>query len=483
VYPSITEYPEQKRMATQTKLKEKLGKYLEELKMKDQELEEMEKEKQETKRDLGDKQSELMMLKRDFEKSMRTKKDIEEKEKQIKELIDELNNMKEEKSQLEENLISERQDLTNFQKKKLEYENELNQEIENLKNKIEKERKNHDDALSKMREIVDMGENEKSELKEKVKREQKELKQLKEILQGLKNEMGSFQDVCTERNDLISKMKTKEKELLEENDQLAQDLKIEMTENKKINDQMSGQAEYIEELLKINNQFKNKNLAILLQKFLLSVEIKRLYTQAKNYKAREKSLEIQLDKTKQELAMLKSQVEPQMQKIEKHLKEHIEKKSEMNPDMLKKMDMLNECMQQLEERIISKLRDISPMMSKNNSLEQATSIRENSPFLPKKISKKHAFPHINDFEYDYQKMKRHCCSEHRDCKGCSFNNTCRGVQQWANGCSQVMLTLGNSGCASCQMGENKMMTCYTPNKNHCQQCKNFYYFFLIKSTR
>jgi chromosome segregation ATPase len=328
-----------------------------------------------------------------------------------------------------------------------------------------------------MRELIEIGEDEKSSLRDRVKQEQKELKQLKEILQELKNEMGSFQNVCSEKNDLISKLKKKEKELLNENDQLTHDLKNELNENKKVNDQMAQQADYIEELQKLNNMLKNKNLAIMLKKFLLSVEINRLSTQNEDYKARMKILEIQLENTKQELDNLENKIEPEMLKINKELKKQSEKKPEMNPDMLKKIDKLNECMQQLEERIISKLRDISPIMSRNNSLDHATSIRETSPFLPKKISKKMAFPLINEFECDHQKhrMVRHCRNDQRECQGYKCNSRCPGMSKWINGCSQVMLTLGSSDCATCQINENNCTGFKTPHSGNCQKCNFFCY--------
>ena len=142
-----------------------------------------------------------------------------------------------------------------------------------------------------------------------------------------------------------------------------------------------------------------------------------------------------------------------------------ENKKKPEPDVLKKIDRLNECMQQMEERIISKFRDLSPIVSKNESEERRSSIRENSPFLSSKMSRK-------CFQTQKTNESKFPVWEGEDWRGRKVQNCRDSPVNWLGGCRQIMMTLGKTECVNYKANHNQYGGCRTPSNGHCLRCRD-----------
>ena len=147
---------------------------------------------------------------------------------------------------------------------------------------------------------------------------------------------------------------------------------------------------------------------------------------------------------------------------------------ESDPEIIKKIDILNGCMKQLEEKIISKLRDISPIDSKNKSLKKQLSNQEillnNFGNISKKLNNSQPNKDIN-FQNESQKFTNQDCNQN----GCNNQNFQKNFNDsnlnWLTGNKPIMLTLGDNQCMNFQDSQNQYRSCFSQNSRGCFKCK------------
>lgn len=457
------------------KLRLKWEESLEQVKSKEAELDELEREKQKTERDLENKESELMMLKRDLDNTIVNLENSSQDRKQLDMLRAELEKMQSKNSQLEENLLVERRDRDDLLQKSSKEGGKMNQEISRLKSEMKREQSRHSAEVDKLKGLLTEREDDQSRLKERVAKDQEELRKLKGILEGVQLEMGSFQDACSEQNALVASLRRANQQLTEKN----KELEKEVDKGAKDKQRLEGSVSYKEKELKSAKQSKNKLKEqiskMLIEKVLLAVEMKRLNFENKDRRSKENILKIQLESKEQEVKQMrhKKPDETGRQSPKKKLKEA--DKSQSNPEMLKKIDKLNECMQQLEERIISKLKDISYIDSKHNSSQQAGSIRETSPFISQKMNKKFSLIQDNQSKLSYRTSAHNKrLSDHRQCKCPNYlGKEDDTVLNWVKGCPQYVLAQNSVRCVHCHGPKSRLLTHMTPTNGPCLRCKCF----------
>lgn len=390
------------------KIRKTLSDYLDQLDLKAKELEAVREESNLTQRGLAEKESELMMVKRDLEELAECLAMAQAESGKLQKLQDQLKDLTTQKSQLEEDLVSERQGYEDFQKQGEQRQRNLEGELSRLRKQVEEEEDAHGDTRSRLEEA-------------------------EARVRGLETEL----NLHSGRAELMGQMERQQKEILQEKNRLLADLEKEREIKDKLMEQTSQNNL---ELSKLTSAKMEHAQSLLLQKFFLGLEVRRLTHEVAKMRSREKSLEIQLEDAKQESHNFSKKIlELTDQRKEKDKKEEKPLNPEENPAVLQKINELNECMLKLEDRIVSKLRNISPMVNKN---EQKKNIRECSPFAFSKASKKAV-----------GLRKSMCYYEEFPDNQDSQN------YEWVGNCPKVLFAMGGHSCVNCQSSNKVFYNC------------------------